>query len=65
MFDGKDVSSDQDINIETRGIDHKMTITKAALRHSGTYTINAVNEFNDTDSKDIKVTVSGKYNILT
>ena len=63
MFDGKDVSSDEDINIETQGDDHEMTITKAALRHSGTYTIKAVNMYN-TDSKDIKVTVYGKYNIL-
>ena len=60
MFDGKDVSSDEDINIETEGDDHKMTITKAALRHSGTYTIKAVNR-GGTDSKDIKVTVCGKY----
>ena len=70
MFDGKDVSSDQDINITKECEDRyrittKMTITKAALRHSGTYTIKAVNEYNDTDSEDIRVTVCGKYNILT
>ena len=69
MFDGKDVSSDQDINITTEFEDRytittKMTITNAALRHSGTYTIKAVNE-NGTNSKDIRVTVYGKYNILT
>ena len=69
MFDGKDVSSDQDINITTECEDRytittKMTITKAALRHSGTYTIKAVNGYG-TASKDIRVTVCGKYNILT
>ena len=64
MFDGKDVSSDKDINIKTRGDEHKMTITKAALRHSGTYTIKAVNKYG-TDSEDIRVTVCGKYIILT
>ena len=68
MFDGKDVSSDQDINItEEREmwyrITTEMTITKASLRHSGTYTIKAVNK-NGTGSKDVKVTVYGKYNIL-
>ena len=63
MFNGKDVSSDQDINIETEGDEHEMTITKAALRHSGTYTIKAVNQWG-TDSKEVKVTVFCKYNIL-
>ena len=63
MFDGKDVSSDQDINIKTRQGKHEMTITKAALRHSGTYTIKAVNQWG-TDSKEVKVTVFCKYNIL-
>ena len=63
MFDGKDVSSDKDINIKTEGRESEMTITKAALRHSGTYTIKAVTELDS--SKDIRVTVCGKYNILT
>ena len=67
MFDGKDVSSDQDINIKTEGREHEMTITKAALRHSGTYTIKAVNKMYGTVSTihTIRVTVCGKYNILT
>ena len=65
IFDGKDVSSDKDINITEQREDKfkkatTMTITKAALGHSGTYTIKAVNEYNDTDSKDITVTVCGK-----
>ena len=68
MFDGKDVSSDQDINITERNdwqtTTTNMRITKAALRHSGTYTIKAVNDYG-TDSKDIRVTVCSKYNILT
>ena len=62
MFDGKDVSSDKDINIKPERTEHEMTITKAALRHSGTYTIKAVNK-HSTDSKDITVTVH--LNILT
>ena len=65
MFDGKDVSSDTDINIKTELREHEMTITKAALRHSGTYTIKAVSVHNFTNSKNIRVTVCGKYNILT
>ena len=70
MFDGKDVSLDPDINIKTEGREHEMTITtkmtisKAALRHSGTYTIKAVNKYG-TDREDIRVTVCGKYNILS
>ena len=64
MFDGKDVSSDPDINIKTKGREHEMTITKAALRHSGTYTIKAVNRHGFTDSEDIRVTVCCKYNIF-
>ena len=69
IFDGKDVSSDKDINITEQREDNfkratTMTITKAALGHSGTYTIKAVNKLG-TDSKDIRVTVCCKYNILT
>ena len=42
-FNGHDVRKDKDIKIEKTGEQHKMTIPKAAVRQTGTYTIKAVN----------------------
>ena len=39
----KDVSTDQNIKTETHEYQHKMTIDKTGIEHSGTYTITAVN----------------------
>ena len=43
MFNGEDAKRDKDIKIEETGEQHKMTIPKAAVRQTGTYTIKAVN----------------------
>ena len=39
----KDVSADQNIKIETDDYQHKMTLERTGVEHSGTYTITAVN----------------------
>ena len=39
----KDVSTDQNIRIETHEFQHKMTVHKTGVEHNGTYTITAVN----------------------
>ena len=64
MLDGKDVSSDEDIVIETDGDDHRMRITKTSLRHAGTYTIKAENDYM-VDTKDITIkTEFGKFQLI-
>ena len=59
-FDGRDVRKDKDAKIEETGEQHKMTITKAAVRQTGTYTIKAVNAEGQ-EERRITLIVLGKY----
>ena len=58
MFDGKDVSLDEDVHTKKDGNKHKMRIPRAAWKHIGPYTIKAVNE-HGTCTKDFTLTLSG------
>ena len=56
---GQDVRKDKDIKIEETGEQHKMTIPKATVRQTGTYTIKAINNVGQED-KIITLIVLGK-----
>ena len=58
-FNGEDVRKDKDIKIEGTGEQHKMTIPRAAVKQTGTYTIRAVNAGGQ-EEKIITLIVLGK-----
>ena len=57
-FNGQDVRKDKDIKIEETGKQHKMTIPRAAVRQTGTYTIKAISNVGR-EEKRITLIVQG------
>ena len=58
-FNNKEVSGGEDIILMSGGNKHLMSISRAARKHQGIYTITAVNEAGK-DTKGVSVNVYGK-----
>ena len=60
LISGEELINSEDVKIEKDKDKHKMIITKAAIRQSGSYTIRAANEAGQ-DHKDFMISVLGMY----
>ena len=58
----KYVSTDQNIKIETDDYQHKVTIDKPGVEHSGTYTITAVNTAGQ-EKRNFELVVFGRNTV--
>ena len=59
-FNNKNVSKDRDYVVENDGIKHKMIIKKSSTKHSGVYTVAAVNAGGNA-VEDVNIIIIGLF----
>ena len=59
LLNDEDLINNEDVKIEKNKTRYRMVITKAAIRHSGSYTIKATNYAGE-DQKDFQISVPSK-----
>ena len=60
IYNNECVSNDEEIELGNRADKHELIITRAAERHSGIYTVKAVNVGGEA-KKNIQLTVFGRF----